>query len=204
MSLPQGFVYLADIVPDIITDIRYYSTYNFVGERIDGYKQPVAICTEKAALAFKKVADKLKDQGYLCRIFDTYRPQKAVAHFVRWGQDLNDQKMKEYFYPDVPKENIIPDGYISPTSKHCRGSVIDLTLVDIATGQDLDMGTMFDFFGVKSHPITDLITPQQQANRDILRLAMEAENFEISKVEWWHFVYLDEPFPDTNFDFDVE
>lgn len=203
-NLPEGFVYLSDIVPDIIQDIRYYSTYNFVGTRVDSYEAPIAINTKEAALALKKVSDDLLKKGYVLKVFDAYRPQSSVAHLVRWANDLKDQKNKDIFYPDLDKDLIIKDGYIAPTSGHSRGSVVDLTLVDRITGQELDMGTPFDFFGVKSHHGTDLISELQTKNRNILKDAMLKHGFELLPEEWWHYKLADEPFPETFFDFPIK
>jgi len=204
MSLPEGFVYLAVEIPDIILDIRYYSTYNFVGQRVDGYKKPLAIVSKEACDAFKKACALLKEQGYIPRIFDTYRPQKAVDHFLRWASDLDDTKNKATFYPSIDKDRIIPEGYVAEKSGHSRGSVIDLTLVDIITGKDLDMGSCFDFFGERSHHGTKLISKEQEANRNILKEAMLQAGFNLYDEEWWHYSLKDEPYPDTYFNFDVE
>jgi D-alanyl-D-alanine dipeptidase len=201
-TLPDGFVYTADIVPDILLDIRYYSTYNFVGERIDGYLAPVSILTWEAAHALKTAGAVLMEQGYIIKVFDTYRPADAVAHFVRWGRDLEDDRMKSVFYPDVDKTDLF-NGYISTRSGHSRGSVVDLTLVDIQTGKEVDMGAPFDYFGDISHHGTNKITPEQTANRQILRKAMETAGFRAYSREWWHYTLNAEPYPDTYFNFPV-
>ncbi|MCL2702874.1 MAG: M15 family metallopeptidase [Defluviitaleaceae bacterium] len=203
-ALPDGFVYAADFVPFALQDIRYYSEYNFVGERIDGYLAPVAILTLEAALALRTASEILFDQGYIIKIFDTYRPADAVAHFVRWGRDLEDERMKHVFYPGVNKSDLFTSGYISSRSGHSRGSVVDLTLVCFLTGGDIDMGAPFDFFGDISHHGTNQITPEQSANRLILRRAMEAAGFRAYSREWWHYTLNDEPFPDTFFNFPVQ
>ena len=203
-TLPEGFVYVTDAVPDVILDIRYYSTYNFLGVRVDDYNAPVAIITEEAARALVQVNAEVRAQGYLLRVFDAYRPQGAVDHFVRWAEDPNDILTKEYFYPDIAKDRIIPDGYIMERSGHSRGSTIDLTLVDMLTGKELDMGTAFDFFGIESHHWTPLITQEQTDNRMILRNAMERAGFVAYEGEWWHYTLGNEPYPDTFFDFPVQ
>ncbi|MBQ3433652.1 MAG: M15 family metallopeptidase, partial [Selenomonadaceae bacterium] len=149
---PSGFVVLAEVVPDIIQEIRYYSTYNFVGDRIDGYEQPCALMTREAAEALKKVSDDLMKMGYRLKVYDAYRPQKAVDHFVRWAKDINDKRMKNYFYPELGKERLFPEDYIMEKSGHSRGSTIDLTLFDMKTGKEVDMGGTFDYFGELSHP----------------------------------------------------
>ncbi|MCL2086233.1 MAG: M15 family metallopeptidase [Oscillospiraceae bacterium] len=203
-AVPSGFVLVTDVIPDAILEIRYYSTYNFVGERIDDYLAPVAILSEQAANALKSVNDELRAQGYAVKIFDAYRPQGAVAHFVRWANDLNDITTKEFFYPDIDKDRIIPDRYIMERSGHSRGSTVDLTLIDMKTGKELDMGTPFDFFGLPSHHDTDLITSEQTANRLILKNAMEKAGFLPYDEEWWHYTLDNEPFPDTYFEFPVK
>jgi len=202
-ALPQGFVYISDVIPDVLLDVRYYSAYNFVGARVDGYLAPVAILTQEAAWALEKVGDELRAQGYLLKIFDTYRPQKAVAHFVRWAQDLNDTIYRHAFYPDVDKSKLFELGYISQRSGHSRGSTVDLTLVEILSGKDLDMGSPFDFFGPISGHGTHLITVEQTANRELLRSVMVKHGFRINREEWWHYTLVGEPYPDTYFDFDV-
>ena len=203
-ALPDGFVYLTDAVPDVILEIRYYSTYNFVGARVDDYLVPVAVISEQAAAALKLINDDLRAQGYAIKVFDAYRPQGAVNHFVRWAADADDVSTKAYFYPDIEKSRIIPDGYIAERSGHSRGSTIDLTLVDMMSGKEVDMGTPFDFFGLASHHGTNLITEEQSANRLILKNAMEKAGFNPYDEEWWHYTLRDEPYPDTYFDFPVK
>ena len=202
-SLPQGFVYITDAMPEVLLDIRYYSTYNFVGARVDGYLAPVAILTKEATQALKKAGDELRAQGYLLKIFDAYRPQKAVQHFVRWARDLSDTTYRQVFYPHVDKSKLFVLGYIAQRSGHSRGSTVDLTLVEISTGKELDMGAPFDYFGPKSGHGTPLITKEQTANRELLRSVMVKHGFRINREEWWHYTFIGEPFPDTYFDFDV-
>lgn len=148
----SGFVVLSEVVPDIIQEIRYFSTYNFVGERIDGYERPVALMTIEAANALKEVADEIALKGYRLKIFDAYRPQMAVNHFVRWAENIDDTQMKKYFYPKVDKSRLFIEGYIAEHSGHSRGSTIDLTLFDMNTSKEVDMGGTFDYFGELSHP----------------------------------------------------
>lgn len=202
--LPDGFVYVTDEIPTAILEIRYASEDNFVGTVIDGYHAPKAILTKEAAHALKKAADNLYEQGYYIKIFDAYRPQRAVNHFIRWAKDLNDTKMKKKYYPDLDKSVLFERGYIAEKSGHSRGSTVDLTLVDISTGKELDMGSGFDFFGEISHHGTDLITKEQEKNRNILRDAMVSAGFEVYPEEWWHYKLKDEPYPDTYFDFPVK
>lgn len=200
---PSGFVVLSDVVPDIIQEIRYYSTYNFVGERIDGYEQPCALMTIEAAQALKKVSDDVMKLGYRLKIYDAYRPQMAVDHFVRWAKDIKDTRMKSYFYPKLDKSRLFPEEYIMEKSGHSRGSTVDLTLFDMKTGKDLDMGGTFDYFGELSHPDYTKITKQQLKNRMILRDAMIRNGFKPLYTEWWHFTLENEPYPDTYFTFKV-
>ncbi len=199
----SGFVLLSDAVPDAILEIRYYSTYNFAGARIDGYEEPVALLTKEAAAALKEVSDDVISQGYRLKIYDAYRPQKAVDHFVRWAADTDDVKMKEYFYPELEKDVLFPLGYIAEHSGHSRGSTVDLTLFDMKTEKEADMGGTFDYFGELSHPDYKGITDEQYANRMILREAMMRHGFKPLEEEWWHFTLENEPYPDTYFTFPV-
>ena len=199
----SGFVVLGEFIPDIIQEIRYYSTYNFVGDRIDGYEMPCALMTREAAEALKKVSDDVMKMGYRLKVYDAYRPQKAVDNFVRWAKDTKDVRMKKYFYPEIGKERLFPEDYIMEKSGHSRGSTIDLTLFDMKTGKELDMGGTFDYFGEKSHPDYKKITKQQFKNRMILRNAMIKHGFKPLYSEWWHFTLKDEPYPDTYFTFPV-
>ena len=199
----SGFVLLSDAVPDAILEIRYYSTYNFAGTRIDGYEEPVALLTKEAAAALKEVSDDVISQGYRLKIYDAYRPQKAVDHFVRWAADTDDVKMKEYFYPELEKDVLFPLGYIAEHSGHSRGSTVDLTLFDMKTEKEADMGGTFDYFGELSHPDYKGITDEQYANRMILRKAMMRHGFKPLEEEWWHFTLENEPYPDTYFTFPV-
>jgi D-alanyl-D-alanine dipeptidase/tRNA(Arg) A34 adenosine deaminase TadA len=203
-GLPEGFVYITDVIPTAKLDIRYYTGYNFVGTRIEGYHAPTAILTKEAAEALKQAAEILDEQGYYIKVFDAYRPLRAVEHFVLWAQDLDDQKMKADFYPEVDKERLFELGYVALRSGHSRGSVVDLTLIYKDTLDEVDMGSPFDFFGEISHHGTDLITPEQEANRNILRDAMVAAGFEPYPEEWWHYRLADEPYTDRYFDFPVD
>ena len=210
------FVNLAEAVPDVILEIRYYSSYNFVGTRVDGYEEPVALLTRQAADSLRAVSADLMKQGYRLKIYDAYRPQCAVDHFVRWAADVNDTLMKSYFYPDVPRDKLFKLGYIAEKSGHTRGSTVDLTLFDMATEKELDMGGTFDWFGLESHPDyggdpdtgvykgNAQITAEQFHNRMILREAMMRHGFKPIGEEWWHFTLKNEPFPDTYFTFPVK
>ena len=207
----SDFVNITDVVPDVIIEARYFSTYNFVGARIDGYLQPTALLLRQAADSLRAVSDDLKAQGYRLKIYDAYRPQQAVDHFVRWGKDLGDTLMKSYFYPNEVKDSLFIKTYIAEQSGHSRGATLDLTLFDMRTEKEVDMGGTFDWFGKESHPDcggdpetgtyrpNDTITEQQFANRMILRRAMMAHGFKPYDCEWWHFTLRNEPYPDTYF-----
>ncbi len=199
----SGFVLLSETVPDAILEIRYYSTFNFVGDRIDGYEQPVALLAREAAAALREVSDELLVRGYRLRIYDAYRPQTAVSHFVRWAKDAGDTRMKACFYPDLEKDQLFPLGFIAEHSGHSRGSSVDLTLFDMREGRDADMGGVFDFFGDVSRADFADLTPAQRANRSILRDAMVRHGFRPYSGEWWHFTLAKEPYPDTYFTFPV-
>ena len=201
---PSGFVVLADFVPGVIQEIRYYTTYNFIGDRIDGYEQPCALITKEAARALKSAANELFVQGYRLKIFDAYRPACAVKNFVLWGIEDTDIRMKPYFYPDLQKQELFVKGYIASLSSHSRGSTIDLTLLDMQTGKEVDMGSPFDFFSEVSHPDSREVTPQQYANRMLLQGVMMRSGFKPYDCEWWHFTLEDEPYPDTYFEFPVD
>lgn len=199
----SGFVSIGEAIPDVILEIRYYSTFNFIGERIDGYEQPAALLTAEAAAALKKASDEAVSRGYRLKIYDAYRPQKAVDHFMRWAKDLSDIRMKPYFYPGIDKSTLIPGGYIMEHSSHTRGSAVDLTLFDMRTQREIDTGSPFDFFGEVSHPDCRGITEEQYGNRMLLRDIMLSRGFLPLKEEWWHFSLAGEPWPDTFFTFPV-
>ncbi len=198
-----GFVSIGEAVPDVLLDIRYYSSFNFIGERIDGYEAPAALLTREAAAALKKVSDEAVNLGWRLKIFDAYRPQKAVDHFVRWAKDPADARMKAYFYPELEKKDIIPQNYIAEHSGHSRGSTVDLTLFDMASQRDADMGGTFDYFGEKSHPDYPGITEKQHQNRMLLQKLMVKHGFRPLESEWWHFTLEKEPYTDTYFTFPV-
>ncbi|MBQ6019465.1 MAG: M15 family metallopeptidase [Clostridia bacterium] len=200
---PSAFIVLADYVPSVVQEIRYYSTYNFIGERIDGYEEPCALLTLDAARALKAVSNELNLRGYRLKIFDAYRPAQAVKHFALWGLEDTDIRMKPYFYPDLEKQELFTQGYIATRSSHSRGSTVDLTLLDMTTGKELDMGGPFDLFGEISHPDYRGITEEQYANRMLLQKEMVRCGFQPLDCKWWHFTLEDEPFPDTYFEFPV-
>ena len=200
---PSGFVLLADYVPAILQEIRYYSTFNFIGDRIDGYEEPCALLTKEAARALKGVSGELLVQGYRLKVFDAYRPVSAVKHFVLWGIEDQDVRMKPWFYPELDKNALFAEGYIAKRSSHSRGSTVDLTLLDMKTGQELDMGSPFDLFSEISHPDYRGVTAQQYDNRMLLREAMIRNGFVPLDCEWWHFTLANEPYPDSCFEFPV-
>lgn len=200
---PSGFVLLADFVPGIVQEIRYYSTYNFIGDRIDGYEEPVALLTKEAARALKAAANEANVQGYRLKIFDAYRPANAVRHFVLWGIEDLDLRMKPYFYPDLEKQELFKQGYIAKQSSHSRGSAVDLTLLDMRTGKEVDMGSPFDLFSEVSHPDSQAVTKAQYENRMFLQKLMVRNGFQPIDCEWWHFSLKNEPYPDVYFEFPV-
>ena len=199
----SGFVVLSEYVPSIVQEIRYYSTYNFIGDRIDGYEEPCALMTKEGARALKAVSNELNVRGYRLKVFDAYRPVTAVKHFVLWGIEDTDVRMKPYFYPSLEKQELFEKGYIASRSSHGRGSTVDLTLLDMQTGKELDMGSPFDLFSEVSHPDCRSVTEEQYANRMLLQGAMVRNGFAPLDCEWWHFTLQDEPFPDTYFEFPV-
>ncbi len=202
-EIPKGFVYIKEKIPSIELDCRYYGSNNFVGERIDGYLSPRAILSREAVEALVQVQEELKDFGLGLKIFDAYRPQKAVDHFVRWGRDLSDVKMKSEYYPTVQKRNLFKEGYIAKHSGHSRGSTVDLTIIDLQSRVELDMGSTFDFFGKPSWVMYSDILATHRANRMLLHDIMLKYGFKSYKQEWWHFTLKDEPYH-SYFDFDVE
>lgn len=202
--LPQGFVYLDEVIPSAHFEIRYYGDNNFVGKRIDGYKAPLAIFSRTAATALQAVSEDLERKGYLLKIYDAYRPQTAVNHFVRWSQQASDLKMKQQYYPLLDKRNLFKLGFIAKKSGHSRGSTVDLTMVHKDTGAEVDMGSPFDFFGDISYYDTSLINQTQKANRVILKEAMVKQGFKPYSKEWWHFTLIKEPYPKQLFNFTVE
>ena len=208
----DDFVLVGEVIPDAILEIRYYTTYNFIGRRIPGYEEPLAILTRQAADSLKKVSDELKEKGYRLKIFDAYRPQRSVDCFMEWAKDMNDTLMKPYFYPELDKKVLVPEEYIAEKSGHTRGSTVDLTLFDMTTEKEVDMGCTYDYFGVASHPDVlpgqqigayKPISQQQYENRMLLRNAMLAHGFKPYNCEWWHFTLENEPYPDTYFKFPI-
>ena len=204
MPLPEGFVYVKDHIPDLEVELRYFTTNNFIGKPIDGYNSNRLIFTAQATSALKKVQEDLRNQNLCLIVFDAYRPQRAVDHFVAWSKDLSDTLQKREFYPEVEKQFLFREGYIASKSGHSRGSTIDLSIMDSNSGELLDMGGAYDFFGEKSWLDYTNLTDIQLQNRQILQDAMLKHNFRNYPKEWWHFTLRWEPFPDTYFDFEVE
>jgi D-alanyl-D-alanine dipeptidase len=203
-TVPSGFVDLQTLLPDLILDIRYFGSDNFIGRPIDGYHAPKALLSQEAALALAAVQREANSLGFQLKIFDAYRPQTAVNHFVNWASLVDDTLTKARYYPDVDKKDLFALKYIAERSGHTRGSTIDLTLVDMATSEELDMGSTFDLFGEKSHHGSPLVDEQQSANRLLLKELMLRHGFKHYPEEWWHYTLTNEPYPDTYFDFQVE
>ncbi|OMP31320.1 peptidase M15 [Mangrovimonas sp. DI 80] len=202
--MPDGFVYVDSVIPDIKVELRYYSSHNFVGDTITGYQSNRLILTKQAAEALKLVQDELQQQNLCLKVYDGYRPQRAVNHFMEWARNLTDTIQKQEFYPNVNKKYLFRDGYIATRSGHSRGSTLDLTIVDAETLEPLDMGSPYDFFGMPSWVSYEGITKEQKENRQLLQKVMNKHNFRSYSKEWWHFTLRWEPFPDTYFDFPVK
>jgi D-alanyl-D-alanine dipeptidase len=200
---PDSFVDAASVAPGLIVEARYAIAHNFVGRPIEGYDKPVCYLTRPAAAALAGVVKDLEPQGLTVKVFDCYRPERAVAHFIRWARDLRDEKMKAEFYPHVEKNTLFADGYIAARSGHSRGSTVDLTLARRADGRELPMGTPFDFFSPRSWPSDRSVGEEARANRALLAQAMRKRGFVPYSKEWWHFTLRDEPYPEMYFDFPV-
>jgi D-alanyl-D-alanine dipeptidase len=203
-KLPKGFVYLKEIAPSIKTELRYFSHQNFIGKPIAGYERDCLIITKETAVSLKRIQQELLKKEWSLKIFDGYRPQEAVAHFVAWAKMLNDTLMKSEYYPKVSKKNLFKSGYIASKSGHSRGSTVDVTIIDLKTATPLDMGSAYDFFGIESHPRYQNISNKQKKNRMQLRKLMMSHGFKPYKNEWWHFTLKKEPFPNTYFEFAVK
>jgi D-alanyl-D-alanine dipeptidase len=227
-KIPTGFVDIRNVIPSVVMDIRYSGLHNFVGEKVDGYNTSKCFLTEKAAKALSKIQEELKEFSLSLKIYDCYRPQRAVNNFVRWAKDIDNIKTKEEFYPTVDKKNLFKDGYIAAKSGHSRGSTVDLTIVPVPVPEEeiytpgqilrpcflpmdkrfkdnsIDMGTGFDCFHELSHPGNKQIASQPRVNRMLLKTLMEKHGFKNYDQEWWHFTLKNEPFPDTYFDFPIE
>lgn len=198
---PDGFVAVTEVVPDLVVDLRYAGPDNFTGAPVPGYEQATLLLTLEAARALAAVQDTLASAGLGCKVFDAYRPQRAVDHFLHWTTTPDDPRARARYYPALGKEALFELGYLVRNSSHSRGSTVDLTLIDKASGEELDMGTIFDFFDVRSRADSLAVNAQQRANRWLLRSVMGSHGFLPLAEEWWHFTLQDEPFPDTGFDF---
>jgi zinc D-Ala-D-Ala dipeptidase len=197
------FVDAATRVPGLVVEMRYASNENFVGRRIDGYEAARCLLTPPAADALSHVQSALAPQGLGLKVLDCYRPKRAVAHFARWARDPADEVRKADYYPNVDKAQLFALGYIAEQSGHSRGSTVDVTLVEVASGRELDMGSPYDLFDTLSWPGDPRPSGEQRVRRLRLQAAMQAQGFAPIKEEWWHFTLRDEPWPDTYFDLPV-
>jgi D-alanyl-D-alanine dipeptidase len=204
---PSSFVDAATVVPGLVVDMRYAGAHNFVGRPIDGYTAPVCLLTRPAAQALALVQRDLAASGFGLKVFDCYRPARAVRHFIRWARDLRDTRTKAEFYPGVDKRQLFALGYIAPLSRHSRGSTVDLGLIRLvdkaAPAVEVDMGTPFDTFSPRSWPGSTQVSAEARRNRALLAAAMRKRGFMAYDREWWHFTLRGEPFPETYFDFPV-
>tara|TARA_B100000809_G_scaffold237763_1_gene257840 strand:- start:7603 stop:8301 length:699 start_codon:yes stop_codon:yes gene_type:complete len=203
-SMPEGFVEIQKEIPSVVLDIRYFGKNNFIGRPIDGYIKPIALLAKEAIKQLKNIQKQLKEDNLGLKIYDAYRPQRSVDHFVRWASDEKDTLMKTEFYPTVAKKDLFKLEYIAAKSGHSRGSTVDLTIVYLDSGIELDMGSPYDFFDKISWPFDRSITQKQESNRLLLRKVMVENNFKPYQCEWWHFTLKKEPYPNTYFDFFVE
>ncbi len=200
----SGFEQIKAVIPDITYDIKYATQDNFVGTVVDGYSDQSAYITKEALKALVNVQSELNSAGLGIKVFDAYRPQKAVDHFVRWGKIEMDTLTKAKYYPQINKSEVFALGFVATRSGHSRGSTIDLTIINLESKQELDMGSPFDFFGDISHHDSPLVNEEQTNNRNVLRQVMINHGFKPYANEWWHYTLIDEPFPDTYFNFDNE
>lgn len=203
-ALPKGFMEVQTVIPDLVIDLRYAKTNNFVGQKVPGYHAEKAILSMAATTALVKVQNELKIYGFGIKFFDGYRPQQAVNHFVHWAKNQNDTLMKAQYYPNLSKSMLFEQQYIASRSGHSRGSSVDLTLIDFNTCLELDMGSPYDFFGEISNLDYSKLTPKQVWNRQLLQKVMKRYGFRSYAQEWWHFTLIDEPFPNTYFNFPID
>lgn len=201
---PKDFVSVKELDPSLIVELKYLSSDNFLGRPVKGYKQNICYLAHPAAKALMKAQEDLKKKHLSLKVFDCYRPQRAVQDFVQWARDLKDEKMKERFYPRIEKQNLFKSGYIASRSGHSRGSTVDLTLVDMKTGKELDMGSEFDTFDPSSQTAYAELSEEQKKNRQQLKSSMEKQGFKNYHQEWWHYSFINEPYPKRYFDFEVE
>jgi len=203
IDLPDGFVYLEDVNNSIVQEVKYFENDNFVGQPIRGYLAAKCILTKQAATALSNAQQELLSKSLSLKVFDCYRPQRAVQHFIDWSKDPTQQQMKKSFYPNIDKKDFFTLGYVAEKSSHTRGSTVDLTIVYLKDKKPLNMGTEFDFMDELSHPLNKAIKGEAFENRMFLRELMINHGFEPLAMEWWHFTLKDEPFPETYFDFEV-
>lgn len=224
---PPDFVNIKEIIPDIIVELRYFGEHNFLGKKVDGYNSEICYLTKAAAESLAKVQAELRNFNFTLKVYDCYRPQRAVDHFIRWSMDLSDTITKKEFYPTIDKKNLFKDGYIADKSSHSRGSTVDLTIVPLPIPEQekfnknyqcecffsidkrfkdnsIDMGSGFDCFHPISHTINNNLEVNQRINRFLLKTLMEKYGFKNYPLEWWHYTLKDEPYPDTYFDFIIE
>ncbi len=203
-TLPEGFVYLDQICPTIMQNLKYASDDNFTGTIVRGYNKNTAILTSKAAKALQQVQEELEIKNQTLLIWDAYRPTMAVDYFLEWEHQPDNPRIKEKFYPHLTKEELFTIGFIAPGhSTHSRGSTIDLTIFDKESSQELNMGTDFDFFDKKTYTNNQNISQEAQKNRKYFVNLMDKYGFENYHKEWWHFTLRNEPFPNTYFNFPV-
>ena len=205
-ELPENFVLIKDSVPSIAVEMRYGTNNNFTGKPIPGYESRQAVITITTASALKKVQKELNKLGLGLKIFDAYRPQKAVDYFIKWSDQPSDTVMKNKYYPNLKKETLFDLGYIALKSGHTRGSTVDVTLLYVSgpnKGKEVDMGSVWDLFGVRSGYAYEAVSNSQKENRKLLRELMITHEFLPYDKEWWHFSLNNEPYPDTYFDFIV-
>ncbi len=203
-QIPEGFVDMGEFLVDARIEARYAGHGNFIGAPVDGYEAEKVLLAREAAEALLAVQIDLREIGLGLKLFDGYRPQRAVDHFARWARDPEDDAMKSTYYPHVDKSELFEQGYIAEQSGHSRGSTVDLTLISLATGEELDMGTRWDYFDPRSAPSSREVSPQHRARRMLLQIMMMKRGFAPLDTEWWHFSLRDEPYPDTYFDFVIE
>lgn len=203
-QLPSGFVYVKDYIPNIHVELRYFCSDNFVGTHIDGYEAHTCVLSKAATLALQKVQKELNKQNLGLKIYDAYRPQRAVDHFRRWAKDVNDTLMKQEYYPNVAKKNLFVLQYIATQSRHSSGSTVDVTIIDLKTQKELDMGSSYDFFGEISWVAYSKLTKKQLENRQMLQRVMLNNGFRNYPKEWWHFTLRGEPFYNHYFDFPIQ
>ena len=227
-DLPKGFIYINDINPTIIVNLKYFGTDNFIGRRVPHYKANKAIMTKEAALALSKAQKKFLSKGYSIVIYDAYRPDTSVKYFVQWMNDPNDTIRKKYHYPYVKEKKDMMDIYISSRSGHSQGSTLDMSIIEL--GKELLTESFYEerIFNGKVYPFNndntincgtsyDLMDPaswadnntfnfteEQKNNRKLIRDDMESVGFKILPEEWWHFTLDNQPYPDEYFDFDIE